>query len=76
MSVHWPIIGWIYGITPLFVGHAIVRAVMVTAIWILFPGHRTTLLPLSVSLVYLGTIPFLLSAVKKADKFIRLGGNL
>ncbi len=76
MSVHWPIIGWAYGSAPLFISHAVIRAVVVTAIWVLLPEHRITLLPLSVALVYLGTIPFLLSAVKKADKFVKMGGGL
>ncbi len=68
MSVHWPVLGWAYGITRIFAGHAIVRAIAVTAIWFLLPEYRLTLLPLSVSFIYLGTVPIILSAVKKADK--------
>ncbi len=56
LSMHWPVIGWSYGRTILFSGHAIVRASVVFAIWFFFPEHRTTLLPLSVGVIYLTTV--------------------
>ena len=56
MSLHWPVIGWSYGKTGLFSTHAVVRAVLVFAIWVWAPTARLTLLPLAVCLVYLATV--------------------
>ncbi|MEL6370378.1 MAG: hypothetical protein AAFR03_06640 [Pseudomonadota bacterium] len=56
MSIHWPVIGWSYGRTSLFSAHAIARAIIPTAIWLLYPDERLTWLPLSVSAIYLATV--------------------
>lgn len=56
MSLHWPVIGWSYGRTALFSAHAVIRAVIVLFIWLKFPEHRLTWLPLSVAAVYLVTV--------------------
>ncbi len=63
MSLHWPVFGWLYD-RPVFSVHAVARVVAVTLIWLLLPGARFTLLPLTVSLVYLVTFAWLLSRVK------------
>jgi hypothetical protein len=56
MSLHWPVIGWSYGRTALFAAHAVVRAIVVFLIWWLMPDGRFTLLPISVAVIYLGTV--------------------
>jgi hypothetical protein len=60
MSLHWPVIGWSYGKTALYTGHAVVRTVVALLIWTFLPEARFTLLPLSVCLVYLGTVAAIL----------------
>ncbi|MDB5367101.1 MAG: hypothetical protein JWM77_3028 [Rhodospirillales bacterium] len=55
MSLHWPVIGWAYGKLRLFAAHAVVRAVVCTAIWFLLPDGRTTVLPAAVALIYFAT---------------------
>lgn len=60
MSLHWPVIGWSYGRTGLYTAHAVVRALVVFAIWVLFPRTRLTLLPLSVCVVYLASVAAIL----------------
>lgn len=60
MSIHWPVIGWTYGRTALYTGHALVRAVAVFAIWIALPDQRYTTLPLAVAIVYLLTVALIL----------------
>jgi len=56
MSQHWPIVGWSYGKTVLYSAHAIVRALLGFAIWNWLPSGRTTILPLSVALIYVSTV--------------------
>ncbi|MBI1237135.1 MAG: hypothetical protein GC188_10680 [Alphaproteobacteria bacterium] len=55
LSLHFPVIGWSYGRTFLLTAHAVVRALVVFAIWALFPEERLTLIPLVVTLAYLVT---------------------
>jgi hypothetical protein len=59
MSIHWPVIGWSYGRPAPYIAHAVVRAVVTFAIWKLLPEARLTLLPLSVSVIYILTALFL-----------------
>ena len=66
MSLHWPVFGWLYN-QPVFLIHAVVRVFAVTAIWLLFPAVRFTVLPLVVGLVYLVTFVWLLNRVKVAE---------
>jgi len=56
MSMHWPVIGWSYGKTVLYSAHAVSRAAVCFYIWNWLPDDRRTLLPLSVSLIYLLTV--------------------
>lgn len=60
MSIHWPVIGWSYGRTTIYSSHAIARAIIPTAIWFVYPDERLTLLPLSVSVIYLITVVLIL----------------
>jgi hypothetical protein len=65
MSLHWPVIGWSYGKTALYTAHAVVRASLVFAIWVWMPSARLTLLPLSVSIVYLLSVAAILVEVRR-----------
>ena len=56
MAMHWPVVGWSYGRTALYSAHAIVRAIAVMAIWMLYPDQRLVLIPASVAVIYLATI--------------------
>jgi hypothetical protein len=56
MSFHWPAIGWSYGRPALFTAHAVVRAMTCLYIFMAYPEHRLTWLPLSVAAVYLVTV--------------------
>lgn len=67
MSLHWPVIGWTYGKTALYTSHAIVRTVTVFLIWALLPEARLTLLPLSVSLIYLASVAAILIEVRREN---------
>lgn len=55
LSLHFPVIGWSYGRTALFSAHSIIRAAVVFVIWWKLPEQRLTLLPLSVTIIYLLT---------------------
>lgn len=48
MSLHWPIVGWMYGRTVLYTSHALIRAAAVTGIWFALPDHRFDLIPAAV----------------------------
>ena len=65
MSLHWPVIGWSYGRTGLYTSHAVVRAVVVSLIWVVLPESRFTLLPLSVSAIYLISVAAILVDVHR-----------
>lgn len=54
--MHWPMIGWSYGSTALYSAHAIARALIVMALYMLEPEHRLVLIPASVAFVYLATV--------------------
>lgn len=56
LSMHFPVIGWSYGRTALYSAHAVIRAVVVFLIWWKMPEARLTLLPASVSAIYLITV--------------------
>lgn len=56
MSAHWPVIGWSYGRTSLYTAHAVLRALIALYIFVQYPEHRLTWLPLSVAAVYLVTV--------------------
>lgn len=55
MSLHWPVIGWMYN-SKTCLGHAIIRAILVTVAWFLFPELRFTLIPMIIVGVYLLSI--------------------
>ena len=67
MSLHWPVIGWSYGKTALYTAHAVVRAVVVFAIWVWMPDARLTLLPLSVAVIYLLSVAAILLEVRRTQ---------
>lgn len=69
MGLHWPIIGWMYRSRACLI-HALVRTVLVTAIWFLLPAHRLTLLPLAIALVYAFTVAGLLREVGRAERVV------
>jgi hypothetical protein len=71
MSIHWPVIGWSYGRTALFSAHSIVRAFVVLGIWVYMPEARTTLLPFSVTIIYLVTVLAILVDTSKLRKQIQ-----
>ena len=39
--------------------HAVVRVVMVSALWMWLPAERLTLLPLSIAIIYVATVVWL-----------------
>ncbi len=55
MSLHWPVIGWMYGRTILFSLHTAIRAAAIIVLWYLFPQERFTFIPLSIAAIYLLT---------------------
>lgn len=65
MSMHWPVVGWSYGRELLFTAHAVIRALVVFAIWTWIPASRFTLLPLSVCIAYLVTVAAILVDVHR-----------
>ncbi len=65
MSLHWPVIGWVYGSNTCFI-HAISRVAIVTILWFGLPEYRFTVIPVVVSIIYLVTIFGLKNEVKKA----------
>ena len=69
MSLHFGGIGWAFG-SKAIMAHPIIRAAIVTALWYALPEFRFTAIPLAVSLVYLGTIPFILREVATAKKIL------
>lgn len=56
LSLHFPVIGWSYAKSAIFSAHAILRALLVFLIWWKLPDERLTLLPLTVSIIYLLTV--------------------
>ena len=66
MSLHWPVIGWLYG-RPEFVAHAVVRVLLAVALWVALPGARFTALPLAVGAVYCATVAALWVGVRRAE---------
>ncbi len=64
MTVHWPVVGWIYA-KPGFVVHAVIRTAAVCALWFLMPDARFVAIPFMVGLIYLGTVAWLLSSLRK-----------
>ncbi|MGA0560149.1 DUF7010 family protein [Larkinella sp. VNQ87] len=62
MSLHWPAIGWLFNCRVCH-AHALVRVLVVTAIWYGFPAERFTAVPLAVALVYVLTVWGLIRSV-------------
>jgi hypothetical protein len=62
LSIHWPVIGWHFGRTGIFVTHAVVRATACFILWNWWPSTRFTLLPFAVSAAYLLTVIAILNA--------------
>lgn len=55
LSLHFPVIGWSYGKTFPYTAHAVIRAIVVFALWALYPDDRLTFIPLAVTSAYLIT---------------------
>ena len=68
MTMHWPMIGWMYGRTGAFSTHAIVRVLSAVALWYAFPDYRFSLVPLSTGVVYLATFLWLMWDVAREEK--------
>ena len=62
MSIHWPVIGWLYARTAIYITHAVVRAVACFVLWNWWPSSRFTVLPFTVSAIYLLTVSAILVA--------------
>jgi hypothetical protein len=62
MSIHWPVIGWVYARTAIYTTHAVVRAVACFILWNWWPSSRFTVLPYMVSAIYLMTVCAILIA--------------
>ena len=62
MSIHWPVIGWLYARTAIYITHAVVRAVACFVLWNWWPSSRFTVLPFMVSAIYLLTVCAILVA--------------
>lgn len=56
MSIHWPVIGWSYGRTALYTGHAVIRAILVTVLWFMLPDQILIAIPLAVAGIYALTV--------------------
>lgn len=48
MTLHWPIVGWMYGKPLIYTSHALIRTGAATAIWFLYPDERYVLIPAAV----------------------------
>jgi hypothetical protein len=68
MSLHWPIIGWMYGRTAIFTTHAVVRAIVCFVLWNWWPSSRFTLLPFAVCALYLATIVAIFIAARPEEQ--------
>lgn len=62
MSIHWPVIGWMYGRTAIYTTHAVARAIACFVLWNWWPSSRFTVLPYTVSAIYLITVWAILRA--------------
>lgn len=74
MSIHWPVIGWMYGRTIIYTTHSVVRAVACFILWNWWPSSRFTVLPYTVSAIYLLTVCTILvtSSSKNAERSLHL----
>ena len=68
MSIHWPVIGWMYGRPAIYTTHAVVRAVAYFVLWNWWPSSRFTVLPYTVSAIYLATVCAILVASSPAKQ--------
>jgi hypothetical protein len=76
MSMHWPVIGWTYGRTAIYTAHAVVRAVACFVLWNWWPNSRFTVLPYTVSAIYLATVCVILVASSTGRQKMRLGSDV
>ena len=68
MTMHWPMIGWMYGRTAPFSAHAIVRVLSAVVLWYAFPDYRFSLVPLSTGVVYAATFFYLIYDVNRESR--------
>jgi hypothetical protein len=62
LSLHWPVIGWSYAPTGIYVAHAVCRTIVCFVLWNWWPSTRFTLLPFTVAAAYLLTVVAILIA--------------
>ena len=55
MSLHWPVIGWVYGSKTYYI-HAVSRVAIVTILWFILPEYRFTVIPIVVAIIYFVTL--------------------
>lgn len=65
MSIHWPVIGWGYGKTGLYSAHSITRAIVCAFLFMQFPEHTLTWMPLTVAAIYLLTVAAIIFDVRR-----------
>ena len=68
LSLHWPVIGWHYARTGIYVTHAVARAIACFILWNWFPSTRFTILPFTVAAAYLLTVVAILIASTPAKQ--------
>jgi hypothetical protein len=70
MSMHWPVVGWSYNRTILYTAHALIRAGAVLFIFIQFPAHQLTWMPLAVAASYALVVILILTSWWRAKKSV------
>ena len=75
LALHWPVIGWSYGRTAIYTGHAIARAVSAILIWMLIPDGRITVLPFSVAAIYLITVGIIVVDSRRVADRLAVSGT-
>src|ERR1039457_1077980 len=68
LSIHWPVIGWHYARTGIYVAHAVCRTIACFVLWNWWPSTRFTLLPFTVAAAYLLTVVAILIASTPAKQ--------
>lgn len=58
LSFHWPVIAWLHN-KRVFLFHNVVRTALTVSLWYFYPEHLFTVLPLSISFLYLVTAAWL-----------------
>jgi hypothetical protein len=75
MSIHWPVIGWMYARTAIYTSHAVARAIACFILWNWWPSSRFTVLPYTVSAIYLATVCVIVFASAPEKRKVRHGAE-